>query len=218
MPKTSPIALIMATYIEAKPFVEKIDWLRAAKTPFPVYHAKDLILVISGMGKTNAAAACAWLCTTANPGGIINLGAAGANIEGLALGSIHHIREALETDRRHFKTAEPFCHRPDVMEGFSTARVATREEPVIVPEERMRMSSVAELSDMEGAAIIQAARRFQTRCFMFKFVSDTPGHTTGSEIAAHIRYWRDSVFDFYTTAISPVIRWSTPAKTTEDSC
>ncbi len=206
MPKTPPIGLIMATYIEAKPFVEKIDWLRAAQTPFPVYHAKDLILVISGMGKTNAAAACAWLCTTARPGCIVNLGAAGANRDGLVLGSIHHIREALETDRRHFKTAAPFCHRPDVMEGFPTARVATREEPVIDPEERRRVSSLAELSDMEGAAVIQAARRFQTRCFMFKFVSDTPGHTAGSQIAAHIRSWRDSVFDFYMTAISPAIR------------
>lgn len=192
-----PIGLIMATYIEAKPFVEKITWQRSVKDPFPVYCAEDLTLVVSGMGKANAAAACAWLCTAKAPGCIINIGAAGANTHGMPVGSIHHITEAFETDRRHFKTGEPFCHRPDVMEGFPTARVATRDEPVIDPHERQKISFYAELSDMEGSAVVQAARRFQTRCFLFKFVSDTRQDTTGDRIAANIRRHREPVFNFF---------------------
>ncbi len=197
--------LLMATYIEAKPFVEKIEWHRSAEKPFPVYYKDGLILVISGMSKANAAAACAWLCTSESPGRIVNIGAAGANADGLPLGSIHHITESLETDRRHFKTHEPFRRRPDVMDGFSTARLATRDEPVTDPEERRLTAMFAELSDMEGAAVIQTAQKFQTPCYLFKFVSDTPEHTTADEIAVHIRQYRDSVFKFLRQGRAPII-------------
>ncbi len=193
--------LIMATYIEAKPFVEKIKWHRFVKEPFPVYHGDNLVLVISGMGKTNAAAACAWLCTALEPACIVNLGAAGANSREINLGGIYHISQALEIDRLHFKTGKPFCHRPDVIEGFCPVSLASRDEPVIDPEEREKISRIAHLSDMEGAAIVQTATRFQTRNFLFKFVSDTQQQTTGSEIASQIRYWRESLFDFFMTRL-----------------
>ncbi|MFW6297543.1 MAG: hypothetical protein ACOC03_03480 [Desulfosalsimonas sp.] len=191
---SSKIGLIMATYIEAKPFVEKISWQRSAEKPFPVYYGKDMILVVSGIGKANAAAACAWLCTAESPLWILNIGAAGANREGLPLGSIYQISKALETDRTDFRTGKPFCHSAHIMEGFASARLATSEKPVLDPEERMKTAAFAELSDMEGAAIIQTAQKFQTRCFVIKFVSDAPGHNTGKQIAAHIRQYRDPVF------------------------
>lgn len=186
--------LIMATYIEAKPFVEKITWQRAAEKPFPVYYGKDLILVVSGIGKTNAAAACAWLCTAKSPLCILNIGAAGANREGLPLGSIYQISKALETDRADFKTGRPVCHSPDTMEGFACARLATSESPVLDSRERSTAACFAELSDMEGTAVLQTAQKFQTRCFLIKFVSDTPKHTTGKQIAGNIRQYRESVF------------------------
>ncbi len=203
MPDYPTIGLIMATYIEAKPFVEGIKWHRQTEAPFPVYRSRGLSLVISGMGKTNAAMACAWLCTALAPSCIINLGAAGANRDGLPPGTIFHIKEALETDRRHFRTSEPLRHVPAVLEGFPTARTATRDEPVIEAHERRRALSFAELSDMEGAAVIQAARKFKTPCFLFKFISDTPGHTTGNEIPDLIRRNRDSLFEFFMTALLP---------------
>lgn len=199
------ISLIMATYTEAKPFVEKIRWSSSVKEPFPIYYGRDLTLAISGIGKTNAAMACTWLCMTCAPGFILNIGAAGANPEGLPAGSIHHIGEAVETDRLDFKTNEPFRHQADVIEGFSTVRLATSDQPVTEPPERHRIASLAELSDMEGAAVIQAARRFRRRCFVFKFVSDTPKHTSGDEIVANIRHFRESVFDFYLDEIKPKI-------------
>ncbi|MBA2882258.1 nucleoside phosphorylase [Desulfosalsimonas propionicica] len=198
MSKHHRIGLIMATYIEAKPFVEKINWLGSEKKPFPVYYGNRVILVVSGMGKANAAAACAWLCVRESVQSIVNTGAAGANQQGLPPGGIHHISEALETDRRHFKTNEPFCHKPSVMEGFSTLRLATREEAVIDPDQRRQTAAIAELSDMEGAAVVQIANRFEIPCFLFKFISDTPEDTQGSRIVANIRQYRDLNFDFFT--------------------
>ncbi|MCF8028378.1 MAG: hypothetical protein K9K81_08430 [Desulfobacteraceae bacterium] len=201
MPKHHRIGLIMATYIEAKPFVEKTNWLGSEKKPFPVYYGNRVILVVSGMGKANAAAACAWLCVRESVKSIVNTGAAGANQQGLPLGGIHHISEALETDRRHFQTNAPFCHKPSVLEGFSTLRLATREEAVIDPDQRRQTAAIAELSDMEGAAVVQIANKFEIPCFLFKFVSDTPEDTQGSRIVANIRQYRDLNFDFFTQTL-----------------
>lgn len=192
-----PIGLIMATYIEAKPFVEKMNWLGSGKRPFPVYYGGRVTLVVSGMGKANAGAACAWLCARGSVKCIVNIGAAGANRNGLPSGGIHHIRTTLETDRLHFKTREPFCHNPSVMEGFSTLRLATCDEPVIDPEQRRQTAAIAELSDMEGAAVVQTANQFAIPCFLFKFVSDTPEDTEGSQIVANIRQYRDLAFAFF---------------------
>lgn len=203
MNKDKNIGLIMATYIEAKPFVEKIQWIGSAQNPFPVYYGANLVLVISGMGKTNAAAACSWLCATLEPACIVNLGAAGANRAGMTLGSFYHISQAFEIDRLHFKTGQPFSHRPDIIEGFDQARLASRDEPVTDPEERLKVSYIAELSDMEGAAIVQTAKKYQAKNFLFKFISDTPSHTTGNEIAAHIRQLRENAFDFFMTRLGP---------------
>ncbi|MFW6011105.1 MAG: hypothetical protein ACOC8Q_01190 [Desulfosalsimonas sp.] len=186
--------LIMATYLEAKPFVAKIRWKSSAEKPFPVYYAKGLALVISGIGKANAAAACAWLSAVASPEYIVNIGAAGANLDGWPLGSIYLIREALDTDRKDFKTGRPLCLSPDIMEGFETACLATSDTPVIEPEERRKASAFAELSDMEGAAVVQAAQKFKTRCLVIKFISDTLQHTTGRQIAANLRQYREPAF------------------------
>ncbi|MFP4668026.1 MAG: hypothetical protein ACOCY3_04340 [Desulfosalsimonas sp.] len=186
--------LIMATYIEAKPFVEKIRWENSAEKPFPVYYLKNLALVVSGIGKVNAAAACAWLSAAASPKYIVNIGAAGANLDGLPPGRIYLIREALDADRINFKTGRPLCYSPDIMEGFETTRLATSDTPVLDPEQRRKAAAFAELSDMEGAAVIQTAQKFQARCFALKFISDTPQHTTGRQIAANIREHRESVF------------------------
>ncbi|MCF8024662.1 MAG: hypothetical protein K9K82_04140 [Desulfobacteraceae bacterium] len=210
MPTNRNISIIIATYTEAKPFVEKIDWQHCVKRPFPVYFGKALTLVISGIGKTNAAMACAWLSSTASAECIVNIGAAGANRDGLPLGSIHHISKAVETDRLHLKTGRPFLHRPDVMDGFSTARLATSDRPVTKAEERRQIAALAELSDMEGAAVIQAARKFQTRCFLFKFVSDTPEHTIGQEIITNIRIYRDALFDFLMPLVLSKLKQDSP--------
>ncbi|MFW6335336.1 MAG: hypothetical protein ACOC0W_08700 [Desulfosalsimonas sp.] len=196
--------LVMATYMEAKPFVYGIDWNRSAESPFPAYFAENLCLTISGMGKANAAAACAWMCTAVGPQCIVNLGAAGANLEGFSLGSLYRITQVFETDRLHFKTGEPFSHRPDTSGLLPGASLATRESPVMDPEDRRQTAYVAELSDMEGAAVVQAAARFATPCYVFKFVSDSPGHDTGDLIAANIRSFRDAVFAAALESVPPL--------------
>jgi len=201
------IGMAMATRLEAAPFISGLDLRPEAMGPFSVYKAENIVLTITGMGQTNAAMACTCMCMRFSPACLVNIGAAGAAAgEGFALGGIYHVSEAVAPDRLHFRTGRPFVLEPDVLPGFRTARVATRDQAVVAPENRRNMARLAELSDMEGAAVIQVARKFKIPCFLFKFVSDTPEHITDTEIPANIRRYRDSLFDFFNTRVLPELQ------------
>jgi len=90
-----------------------------------------------------------------------------------------------------------------VLEGFPLARVATQDTPVIDADKREGIASVAGLVDMEAASIIQACGKFQTKCVIFKFVSDTPDHIHVDEIVMNIKQYRTPFFNFFKNAVIP---------------
>jgi nucleoside phosphorylase len=207
------IGLIFATMTEAKPFVQGLAMEKIENSPFSVFKKartengpfeKDrIVLVISGIGKANAAMAAAYCCQTFHPIRICNLGAAGATDNSFALGDILHITEAIEYDRPELRSNSPHVHSPHILEGFPLAKVATQDIPVIDADKREEIASIAGLVDMEAASIIQACDRFQTKCVIFKFVSDTPEHTHEDDIVKNIKQYRDSLYDFFQNAVMP---------------
>ena len=197
------IALIFATMTEAKPFVQGLVLDKTENAPFSVFEKGRIVLVISGIGKVNAAMATAYCCQTFHPSLICNLGAAGATNDSFALGDILHVTEAIEYDRPELRSNTPHVHSPHILEGFPIAKVATQDIPVIDPDQRGEIASVAGLVDMEAASIIQACDRFQTKCVIFKFVSDTPDHTHGDDIVTNIKQYRTFFFDYFQNAVLP---------------
>jgi adenosylhomocysteine nucleosidase len=186
----------MATHLEAKPFIIGLRLVKEESEPFPVYRNKNLMLTVSGIGKANAAMACAYSCFAFKPSCIINLGAAGATGSGHASGEAFHVNEAYDYDRPQFKSKIPYKQSPDIIDGFTCAKIATLDRPVLDPSERQKISKIADLIDMECASVIQACRSFKTKCYIFKFVSDTPEHTTDDDIIDNIRRYRDLFFNF----------------------
>jgi nucleoside phosphorylase len=213
MKKEPVIVLIFATMTEAKPFVKEMALEKTENAPFSVFEkaqTKDvsfekdrIVLAISGIGKANAAMAVAYCCQTFHPRLICNLGAAGAADDSFALGDILHVTEAIEYDRPEMISNKPHVFSPYVMKGFPSAKIATQDIPVMDPAKREEIASVAGLVDMEAASIIQACDRFQTKCVIFKFVSDTPDHTHGSDIVKNIKQYRTFFFDFFKKAVMP---------------
>ncbi|MCP4673293.1 MAG: 5'-methylthioadenosine/S-adenosylhomocysteine nucleosidase, partial [Desulfobacula sp.] len=63
MEKNSLTAVIMATMIEAKPFVSGLGLDQIHKKPFLVFKNEKFILLICGIGKANAAMGTAFCCT-----------------------------------------------------------------------------------------------------------------------------------------------------------
>ena len=162
-------------------------------------------MIISGIGKANAAIATAYCCQKFNPACICNLGAAGATHFSHLLGEIFQIKKIFEYDRPEFKSGKPHIHRPDILNGFKTVKLATCDRVVLDPDERGEISVNAGLVDMEGASVVQACSIFQTKCFMFKFVSDTLDHTSDKEIIENIRLYRTPFFEFFYHSVLPVL-------------
>ncbi len=193
----------MATMLEAKPFVQKMALEQIPNAPFLAFQNHGALLLVSGIGKANAAMAAAYSCTVFNPVVIFNLGAAGAARFGYGLGEIFHIHRVLEPDRPDLNTGKPCFHQPDLMEGFKTAKLATSDRAILDPKERQAIARNADLLDMEGASVVQTCRKFKSRCYLFKFVSDTPDHTRDQDIVDHIRRYRRRFCEFFVDAVIP---------------
>ncbi len=181
------ICLVAATFMEAEPFIRILDMKETESGPFLIYSGKEIILGVSGIGKANAAMCTAYCCMKHQPEILINAGAAGAVDETSEVGTIFQIKKTIEPDRPHLKTNTPWVQTPDTIEGFKCATLATQDKPVHDIETFKELSALADLVDMEGASVLQAAKRFNIRCLLFKFVSDTPLHAGQGLIIENIK-------------------------------
>ncbi|MCX4746337.1 nucleosidase [Kitasatospora sp. NBC_01287] len=150
----------------------------------------ELPVLLTGIGKVNAAAALATvLASGPHPLEVVNLGTAGALRTGLA-GRIHRIGTVLQHDLDtavlHQLTGRTYGGPITLAPEGPT--LATGDLFVSDPAARERLAAAAHLVDMEGYAVAGVARRAQVPVRLVKYVSDEAG-----EGAA--RAWRDSVDD-----------------------
>ena len=200
------LCLIAATLMEAEPFIKILDMKEIEKKPFSIFEGKDILLVISGIGKANAATGTAYCCIKYQPVCILNAGAAGAVDESYKVGSIFQIEKTIEPDRPHLRSNKPWVQTPDTLEGFNNAVLATQDKPINNLETFKELSNLADLVDMEGASVLQAAGRFNTRCYLFKFVSDTPLHAGKGLIVDNIKAHIEPFCEFAAGSVIPSIK------------
>jgi nucleoside phosphorylase len=181
-------AIIMATEAEAGPLIRELGLKETESKPLPVFKKRDILLVISGIGKANSAMATAFACVKYKPTWVLNPGAAGATRESANLGDIFQAKKILEPDKPHFRAKNPFIQFPDILEGFPAAVLATQDKGISDKDTFRDLSAIADLVDMEGASILQTCKRFEIPCHIFKFVSDTPVHVgKGAQIMENIK-------------------------------
>jgi adenosylhomocysteine nucleosidase len=203
MSGNSSIGLIMATMLEAEPFIKDLSLLECETEPFRIFAKGHIHLILSGIGKTNAAMACAYLIQKYHPSCICNIGAAGSTDSRCHPGESYHITMVVEPDRPSLETGLPHVHTLDTLEGFSFASLATQDKAVRDPAERERVNCFALLADMEGASVVQTCKRFLTKCYLFKFVSDTVGHCEQSDIQKNILLYRDAFCEYFCERVLP---------------
>lgn len=197
----------MATLLEADPFIRALSLQELERKPFAIYGNGNLRLIISGVGKANAAMASAYLVQSFHPARMCNLGAAGATNNQCRLGDCYHVTSIIEPDRPHLKTGDPVMHTPQSLKGFSTAILATQDRAVIDPAERARVATLqARLVDMEGASVVQACSCFGIPCCVFKFVSDTSDHVQPGDAERNILLCRDSFCRFFCNSVLPLLQ------------
>lgn len=197
------IGLVVATMLEASPLIRDLSLTEQETDPFLAFGNDHIRIIISGVGKANAAMACAYLIQTCRPACICNVGASGATDTRCRLGETYHITKVIEPDRPNMGTGAPEMCLPDVLAGFPTAILATHDKPIHEPAEREEVAMRAQLVDMEGASIVQTSRRFHTRCFLFKFVSDTSDHRESVDVIRNMRLYRDGFSRFIIDSVLP---------------
>ncbi len=186
--------IIMAAGAEAQPFIKGFKMEKISDRPFQVFRSESLVLIISGIGKVNAALAAEYLILKYGTDELWNFGTAGGLSGNLSAGDILQVRAAVERDRfTLYEKAEIPVQDP--VPGFRECVLSTGDFPVLDPDDRKKLSAEADIADMEGAAVIRACRKFSVKCRLFKAVSDT-GDTPPEEIMASIRKASACLYEF----------------------
>lgn len=164
---------VAALHCEAQPI---IDHYRLKKSPshnnFEVYLKEDMLCIISGIGKTAAAAATAWIAGLNNNQtsiAWINIGTAGSATHALGMAlSIDKISD--DESNRHFHPVALFDS------GLESAHCRTLNKPSTDYQARL-------IYDMEASAFFETASRFSNAGLVhcLKIISDNPWQQVGRD-------------------------------------
>jgi nucleoside phosphorylase len=163
------IYIVTALHAEAAILIEHYQLQKIKKNPYPIYQNRDIILIISGIGKIEAAIATTYLLThyqaTSNDR-VFNIGIASSSKSSLKIGTLFHINKIIDdatarvyhlADGEYAITCvDRACHSP---QGIKT--------PLI---------------DMESIGIFLAAKEFLSKdaIMIVKIISDHTDSTIPS--------------------------------------
>ncbi len=200
------ICIIMATRMEAEPFITGLELEKEENPSFHIYRRGELVLLVSGVGKMNASMTTTFAIDTFSPDCILNLGAAGS-LGDISLGAVFQIKSIVESDRplRHLND-KPRLYTPQTLDITEDAILATQDIPVIDLGERQELAKAADLVDMEGCAVAHVCKRFKMPCYLFKYVTDNMQNPEISDIVENIENYRDSFFEFCTKELFPAFK------------
>lgn len=213
---------------------EEMAPLRAGRSITEVYRNRvvriqqtegdnPLLLVQTGIGKANAAVACALTIEKFAPRAVINIGSAGGFAPNARLGDIVVGTESLYSDA----DATCFGYNPGQVpkmppaypaaEALLQAARSLAEEaefagivrfgPILTSDSFMsdpsRVRSImqnfpqAYASDMEGAAVAQAAYLTDTPCLNLRSISDIAGQNAAESFDANLEQAAKRAADFF---------------------
>jgi adenosylhomocysteine nucleosidase len=139
-------------------------------------HVHELPILVTGVGKVNAAIAVSTILGKHHPSRIVNLGTAGALRDGLT--GTHVISTVIQHDLNDaaiFDLVGIHFGAPLSLDAGEGIVLATGDRFVDKPELRELLAKDAHLVDMEGYAVARAARWAGIPVTLVKEVSDQAG-------------------------------------------
>jgi adenosylhomocysteine nucleosidase len=177
-----PSAFVFATAMEAEPFLALHTVREIAHAPSLIYESDGItherfLIMISGMGLSAVATSTEHLINNFSPTRIINCGVAGSLSNAFSVGDIFQISAVAEVGRSLDLAAINFLRAPGHLAlplagRIDDAHLVSLESPVFDVARRTQLGKIAELVDMEGAAIARVCSRHGRPCAMLKVVSD----------------------------------------------
>lgn len=151
-------------------------------------HVSELPVLVTGVGKVNAAVAVASILAEHSPARVVNLGTAGALHDGMTgthvIGSV--VQHDLDDEAIFALAGLHFGETLRLADDGPT--LATGDAFVSDAATRLRLAQRADLVDMEGYAIARAALHAGVPVTLVKQVSDNADEGAG-------RSWRQTVDD-----------------------
>ncbi len=175
------IGMVLATDLEAAPFLAWPTWQVLAQHPFTTYRGElttnhtPVILIISGIGKVAAAVATHLLICRYGVTQIYNPGVCGGlkNSSEFEVGAIFRISSAKEGDRQEGpRPVQAEICDTGPFDALPYARLVTCDQPVFNHQRKRALSALGELVDMEGAAVVRVANMYKISCCLVKGVTD----------------------------------------------
>jgi len=139
-------------------------------------HVHELPILVTGVGKVNAAIAVSTILGQHRPSSIVNLGTAGALRDGVT--GTHVISSVIQHDLNDsaiFDLVGIHFGAPISFDSGEGTVLATGDRFISKPEVRERLAKEAHLVDMEGYAVAKAALAAGLPVTLVKEVSDQAG-------------------------------------------
>jgi hypothetical protein len=158
------LLITTALMIEARPLCGLLGLKAMNGHPYPVFACEDTVLVVSGTGALNAAAATGW--ALGHFDGIktgLNMGFAGAATSVASLYQWRYIHSIRDENSGHLCIPDILWNHPLEESALLTTGKVIRDD-----------INWPGLVDMEGSGFFQAARRFLSpdRIVLLKWISD----------------------------------------------
>lgn len=188
------VGIVYATRREAEPFLSLASVDALETRPLPLFQTTEdsqvaCMVIISGMGKVAATLAAVHLVLGHRISMLINAGLCGrlSKNDGWAIGELLRISSAVEGDCDRFGKNEPAVScDTSWFKPMASARLVTSDRPIFQTRWRDRLGAIAELADMEGAAVARVAQCYGIPCAMIKGISDGADESGRQDVARHI--------------------------------
>jgi adenosylhomocysteine nucleosidase len=149
-------------------------------------HVSDLPVLVTGVGKVNAAIAVSVTLAEASPSRIVNVGTAGALRDGVTGTNVVGWVGQHDLDDEALFALSGLHFSEPVTLASDGPRLVTGDAFISDDAVRARLAQHADLVDMEGYAVARAAIAAGVPVTLVKQVSDAAGSAAG-------RSWRDNV-------------------------
>ncbi len=194
------LGILMATGLEAKPFIQGLDLERLRGFPCRIFSGPRVLLAVSGVGRKKTEAAV-HVIAGAGVFAAINLGAAGATRRGIEEGTVFQAGQVIEYPGGG---SEPVRFGTDTVGDIPACSLVTVDRAAVTEEERNELAGYGDLVDMEGSAFLRTCRQLGIPAHIFKYVSDTPDHASIPEILFRMYRLRDGFYRRMASEVLPM--------------
>jgi len=188
------VGIVFATRQEAEPFLRLASAVSIDDTPVPLYRVStaihpECLAAVSGMGKVAAAMTAVHLVLQQRATILVNAGLCGCltREKNWRVGDLLCVDSAVEGDCDRFGQPETAVGcSAGWFRDLAAARLTTCDRPVFAADQRRELAAVADLVDMEGAAVARVADWYGIPCALLKGISDCADDGGRQEIARHL--------------------------------